>query len=182
MLQAKPITKTSDDFHIVNDLFLSAFPKAEQAPMSFLLQRAKKENIDFTAYYDNDIFAGFSYTVTQKDLTYVLYLAVSANSRSKGYGTQIMSHIKSLNPNNRIILNIEAQDETAENNEQRKRRKIFYERIGYTPAGFSLKMNGILYDVLINGGDCSADEFMALFKKYMGTIVFFLYRPKIIMG
>ena len=180
MLQVQAITKKLKDFRLVLDLYYSAFPSSEQAPIFFLLQRAKKDNIKFSAYYDEDIFVGFSYTITFGDLTYLLYLAVRQDIRSKGYGAQILKHIREFYPENRIILNIEIEDATAENNAERIRRKSFYIRNGYSLAGFSLEMSGNMFEFLISGGVCIADEFRELFKKYMGSLLFAFYKPKII--
>jgi len=68
MLRTEPITKKFKDFQAVKDLYTSAFPKVEQAPLWFVFWRAKNAYIDFTAYYDGDIFAGFTYIITHEDI------------------------------------------------------------------------------------------------------------------
>ena len=140
MLQAQPITKKSKDLSVIKDLYWSAFLESEQAPMWFLLRRAKRNSVDFFTYYDNDDFVGFSHTITHGSLTFILYIAVCEKSRSKEYGTQILRCIQERYPNNRIILNAEAENESAADNEQRKKRKGFYIK------------NDAVNDLVNNGG------------------------------
>ena len=179
MLHTKPITKKLKDFKDFYELYVEAFPKSERAPLAFLFQRARKGIAKFDAYYDDEVFVGFTYTITVDDLTYLLYFAISADIRSKGYGAQILSFLREQYPNNRIILNIEEEDERADNNTDRIRRKNFYLKNDYVLTPIYIKMNSNVFDVLVTGGNCTANEFRNLFKKYMGALPFALYRPNI---
>jgi len=180
MLRTQAITKNSKDFPIVEALYASAFPTAEQAPMPYLLKRAEKDYVEFHAYYDGDVFVGFTYVMTYDDLTFVMYLAIDASHRAKGYGSQILTQIKETYPSNRIILNIEAEDESAENNAERKKRKQFYLRNGYCASGTFMKIMGVTYELLVCNGDCTGKEFLALNKRFMGTLLFLFFKPKLI--
>jgi len=177
MLRIESITKRFEDFKAVEDLYKSAFPKAEQAPMFFLLQRAKKDYIEFNACYDNDMLVGITYLITHEPITYVLYIATAATERSKGYGSQIMEHIKKAHPDNRIILNIETEDENADNNEQRKKRKQFYIKNGFLSSGIFSKFSNVTWELLVYNGTCTANEFLELHKKALGLIIFFFMKP-----
>ena len=180
MLRIQPITKKLNNFHTVEDLYLSAFPKQERVPPKVLLGQTKRDVVKFNAYYDEDEFVGLSYTVTYGDLTYLFFLATRSDVRSKGYGAQILECIKAQHPNSRIVLNLEAQDETADNSEQRKKRKAFYLKNGYTPTGMTLEVRGNVLELLFlaDKGTCTEDEFKALFKKFWGPIVFLIVGPK----
>jgi len=167
------------DFSLIEDLYHTAFPKHEQVPMSFLLSRTKKEDIYFDAYYDGNNFIGFTYIITNKDLTYLFYLATSAEVRGKGYGAQILSHIKVSYPNQRLVLNCLAEDINADDNDLRLRRQKFYLRNGYIRAGFSCEMNGNHVIVFTQNGAVSTEEFLAIFKKFWGAIWFIFFKPKI---
>ena len=179
MLQAQQITRKLKDFGRVKDLYIEAFPKSERAPMAFLFHIARKDTVKFNAYYDKGVFVGFTYTIIVDDMTYLLYFAVESGLRSKGYGAQILSCIQEQYPSNQIILNIEIEDEKADNNADRIRRKNFYLKNGYSLTTIYFEMNGNTYDVLVSNGKCTADEFRYLCKKYMGALPFALYRPKI---
>lgn len=41
----------------------TSFPRDEQYPILLLQLVALKSNVDFLAYYDEDTFCGFSYTI-----------------------------------------------------------------------------------------------------------------------
>ena len=179
MLHAQPVTKKMADFHLIKDLYQTAFPPREREPLSMLLSRAKQGTAQFNAYYDGDTFVGFSSAATQKDLTYVQYLAVAATGRSKGYGGQILQLIKEAHPQNRIFLNLELEDDTAKNAEQRKKRRVFYLRNGYTPADFNIMIGGNALELMTINGTCTADEVQAFFRKYYGFIIFKWLRIKL---
>ena len=179
MLQTKQVTKKMDDFQLVHDLYMTAFPPKEREPLSILLGRAKQGAARFEAYYDDGVFVGLSSVTTQGDLSYVQYLAVVAAGRSKGYGGQILSHIKDTHPHNRIFLNMEVEDETADNAEQRKKRRAFYLKNGYAPTGLNMSIAGNMLEVVILNGTCTGDEVYKFFRKYFGFIITKWLRVKV---
>ena len=69
-------------------------------------------------------------------------------------------------PDNRIILDIEAEDPTAPNCEQRIKRKAFYERNGYTESGIEYDWRGIPYKILIKNGTITEAEFDAFWDQF----------------
>lgn len=180
MLRTKTITKNMKDFNLFKNLFYTAFPKSEQVPVGVLLSNAKSDKVSFDAYYDGNIFVGFTYILTYEDLTYLFYFAIRSDIRSKGYGTQILSHIKKTYPNQRLVLNCDAEDETAADNEVRKKRKDFYFKNGYSNMDFTCKMNGNHLEILTHSCDVTPEEFQMIFKKFWGRILFTFLKPKII--
>ena len=138
--------------------------------MVFLLSRIKKDFIDFLAYYDDDKFVGFTYLITEGDLTFIQYIAVDSTLHSKGYGSAILSQIKALYPNNRIALNLEMLDENAENTEQRIKRRAFYDKNGYEDTGIITDVHGNTLDTLILGGTTTVEELHVLLKKFTGVV------------
>ncbi|MFD2656164.1 GNAT family N-acetyltransferase [Gracilibacillus thailandensis] len=178
-LRVESINKRSKEIDEVKDLLYGSFPKNEQIPLRFLLWRAKRDFVDFLAIYDNDVFVGFTYLITNKDLTFVLYLAINAKIRSKGYGKMVLSQIKEKYPDNRIILNIEAIDENSYNYKQRVKRKKFYLRNGYQSTNLKINDSGNLYEVMINRNVVSKDEYYDLLKKYSGILLFYFVKPEI---
>lgn len=163
----------------VEELYESSFPKNERIPMKLLLWKARKKFVDFLVIYDNDVFVGFTYLITREDLTYVLYIAIDNNIRSKGYGSLALAQIKEKSPNNRIVLNIEVVDETASNYEQRVIRRKFYTRNGYEGSTLLYKDRWGLYEVMVHGGKVNAEEFHALLKRYAGAFLFSVFKPQI---
>ena len=184
MLQTKSITKAIKNdqktFDQVKQLYSTAFPKQEQAPLNFLINETKRETIRFDAYYDGDMFVGLTYTLTYDDMTYLWYLAASAEVRGQGYGSQILQHLRETYPNNRIILNLDVQDESARDSEIRKKRKEFYIKNGYTTADYACIFNKNHLDVMTVGGNVTSSEFLSIFKNNFGPIMRLFIKPKIV--
>ena len=180
MLQIKNITKKMEDFQLINDLYLSAFPRREREPLSLLLYRAKKGSSKFEAYYDDGVFVGFSSVLTRGDLSYIQYLAVVSTERSKGYGGQILLHIKEAHQQKRIFLNMEAEDETAKNAKQRQKRRSFYYKNDYVTTGLNAEIAKTKFELMIINGTCTAEEVRLFFRKYFGPLTStFILRIKV---
>lgn len=181
MLETKRITRGFADIDRIEDLYVTSFPENERTPMRILLWRAKRKHVDFFAFYDEDAFVGMSYMITENGATYVLYLAVNGQMRSKGYGTRILEHISALHPANKIILDTEPLDDSAANSKQRQKRRAFYFRNGFAAAGFTMVEGGEAYEVLVKNGRCTPSECIALFKRFSGMLLAPFVRPKFVM-
>ncbi len=179
MLTIQSVTKHTADIGTIKELFNSAFPEAERIPIWFLLRKARKEGIDFLACCDQGSFVGMMYLITRKDLTFILYLAVGSGMRSKGYGSRMLEQVKAMYPHHRVILNIEAPDDSADNRVQRVKRRDFYFRNGFGPAGFTLTNRDVTYEMLIAGGSCTAEEYLSLTRMFTGAIIFPFVKPRI---
>ena len=179
-LSTKHMTRSSSEIPKIKELLYSLFPENELLPFWFLLCRAKNKDIDFLALYDGDIFVGFTYLVTNDTLTFVLYLAIDGQIQSKGYGSKALDAIKALRPKNRIILNIEAVESAASNYEQRKKRKAFYEKNGFKNASMALLDKKERYEVLINRGDSTVNEYQQVYRKLTGPLLYWLFKPNLV--
>lgn len=184
MLTIKPVTKAikgdKEGFQHIKDLYSSAFPRREQISLSFLINQTKKDTVHFDAFYDGDVFVGLTYTISFEDTTYLWYFATRADLRSKGYGSQIMRYLQEVRPNNRIVLNLDIQDEAAADSEIRKRRKEFYIKNGYSSTGYFCVFGGNKLDIMSTNGNITSDEFLAIFKNYFNPIMYFFAKPKIL--
>ena len=180
MLRTERVSRGFADIDRIKDLYVTAFPANERMPLCFLLSKAKKDFVSFLAFYDEDAFVGFTYLAEHRDMTYVLYLAVNAQTRSKGYGTRILERIGSMYPGNRIILDIEPLDDAADNSEQRIKRRAFYLRNCFASAGFTMIDGSSEYEVLVKGGTCSQAECAAIFKRLSGPVLSPFVKPTFI--
>ena len=178
MLHTKPINHKLSEFNKIKTIYSTLFPAAERVPFWFLMMKSSKKFVDFLAFYDQGNFIGFAYLITQKDLTFILYIAVDSAMQSRGYGRQMLHHIKTLYPNNKFILDIEIAHEKAGNYEQREKRRNFYIKNGYTPAGFIWEEETETYEVLTHGGVSTIEEFQALIKKFTGVLLYHIYKPQ----
>lgn len=178
-LTMEPLTRKQSEFGKAKELYYNSFPKNERIPMSLLIWKAKQDFVDFLAIYDEDTYIGFTYLISHKNLTYVLYIAIDGNARSKGYGGQALAKIKEQYPDNPIVLNIEVVDETASNYEQRATRRKFYTRNGYEGSSYLYQDRWGLYEVMVQGGKVQIDEFYLLLEKFAGALLFSMFKPKI---
>lgn len=159
-------------------MYFSFFSPIERVPFAFLFMKSRKNFVDFLAFYDQDIFVGFAYLITHKDLTFILYIAVQSVLQAKGYGSQILKYIQNLYPGHRFILDIQAIYENAAQLAQRKKRRDFYIKNGFIPAGFIWKEKHEIFEVLTYGGSCSIQEFQALIQKFTGPLLYKLFKPQ----
>ena len=149
-LQYEIITENHQDLSKIRHLYLTAFPEDERAPFDSLIQRAKKPNIDFVAFYDEKQFCGFTYLIKEEHLLYIFYFAVDDHLRNKGYGSMIINYLKEIYKDYSIFLEIEVLNPTEANYAQRKRRKDFYIRNEFRESGYGYTF-GVEYEVMIYG-------------------------------
>ena len=143
-------------------IYEEAFPPVERYPLDMLEKLAQCENVEYLAFYDGEMAdgaavngeatatpCGFAFNVIAGGYLYVVFLAVNAHVRSRGYGTRILAQMRAENPSCMTVLEIEPIDPAAENNDQRLRRLEFYERNGFSSAGCILREEEMDYAVLV---------------------------------
>lgn len=163
MFRTEIITAGHKDYPKVRALYENAFPAEERIPIRYL-ENGHQGNGDFIAFYQGDVFCGFFYLLTFGDLTNILFLAVDRSLRGNGYGTKALQAIRSMKPDNRIILDIEAVEKHADNHSQRLKRRDFYLKNGYTGSGITYRWRGVPYELLITGGTITKKEFKQFWK------------------
>lgn len=159
----------------VKDLYLNEFPDYERLPFWLLRYKSKKKNSDFYAIYDDNEYIGLLYLTYYKDIVYVFYLAIDPSHQSKGYGSKILQHLRKVYKDQRLLLNIEKVDRSADNYAQRFKRKRFYEKNGFKNTNFEIAQKDIVYEILYSGEEVYEHEYHALFKAYLGRILNFIF-------
>lgn len=159
----------------VRRLYLDAFPDFERLPFWLLMYKSKKKDSDLYVIYDDEQFVGLTNLAYYKDIVYLYYLAIDPSHRSKGYGSQILKHLKDKYPEQRILLNIEKVDKTAENYKQRFKRKKFYEKNGFHNTEFEIETEDIVYEILYSGAIVQQHEYDLLFKSYLNRVFRYLF-------
>lgn len=153
-LRTVRITEDFVDLHKVDALAKEAFPPIEYPGTYIVIAMSKKNNSDFLAIYDDNLFVGFISVLTYKNLAYLFFLAVHKELRSKGYGSAILHMLPEIYPDYIQVVDLEKQDFSADNAEQRKSRLSFYMRNGYSRPGFFAKYCGMDLEIL-----CASDTF-----------------------
>lgn len=171
MLVQKNVNRKLKEYREIVDLMKSAFPKEERIPVWWMNLLAKKNNVDFTAFYDEDEFCGITYTIETERMIFLLYFTVSEKFRSSGYGSKILTQLKENAPQKEIILDVEKPDIKADNYNQRIRRIAFYKRNDFYVSDYTLSIAGIDYQLLSTRKSPDIHEFEKIISKYrMGTI------------
>lgn len=179
MLTTELITRDSQLLPEIKHLFKTAFPFYEQIPMPFLMWRLRRPNVELLGFTDDGQLVGASYTISRRQQTYVLYLAVTEKVRSRGYGSQILAAIKDRYVNQQIMLNIEPVTPDAPNLEQRQKRRQFYYKNGFRSTHLMLTEMGDDYELLTNSGSVAEKDYIALMEQFSGLIISGLFRTKI---
>lgn len=147
-LTVKPLKPSLPEYRQVKALYYCAFPEYEQEAWSRLLFKRLFRRADFLVFYDQDQFVGLSYVIHHHGIHYVLYLAVNDQVRSKGYGSQILDHLKDRYAPDTLVLDIEQPDSMANNNHQRLRRLRFYRKNGFSLTDRLTKTPAVTYQLL----------------------------------
>lgn len=176
-LTYKRITKGLKEYKKFIALYEEAFPVSERVWPWYLLLMSKRSSVDHMAYYDGGKFCGFTYSVVSDDLVCVVYIAVKAELRSRGYGSAILSSLKEQYKGKIISLNVEVLDEEADNYEQRKRRIRFYQKNEMIDTGYRIKKESGDFYVFANSDSFKADMYRACMYRYsFGTYMAPIYK------
>lgn len=158
-----------ENFEAINN---EAFPSSEIMSYDEIFDFADRTDTDVLGIYDDDKFVGFIVLLKNAECGYVYYLAIDSRARSKGYGGSAIRKLMEDYSHLQIILDFEIIDESAENLEQRIRRKSFYLRNGFHETGRFTLLNGYRFEVVCNKQELRADAFMELIR------VIHQYRPE----
>lgn len=136
----------------LKSLYQSAFPVAEQIPWKDLMRLVEEMPLDFTSYYDGDIFIGFTIVYPRDTFNWFWYFTVCEELRGKGYGQQILSLLIERYKSGTNIMDMESPDQQpCDNIEQRKRRHAFYLRNGFRDTYICRSFDGVTYTIMMNG-------------------------------
>lgn len=180
MIQMKKWNGDKAERKRLKELYFQSFPKEERVPFWLLSYKAKRDENNWVSLYDGDVFIGLIYTALYRDIVYIWYFAFLPKMQGSGYGSLVLQKLHDHYRDKRIILNIEIDDPTSENNDLRKRRKQFYLRNGYEECGFYTKEAGVVFEMLSYGGVIQYSEFESFMSHYFGRLIcaLFLKRAK----
>lgn len=168
LITLKRINMFSKDYREISRLYRTAFPADERAPMWLLTMKSGKENIDFWGIYADGEWVGLAYVISEGSASYLFYLAMSEDRRGKGLGSRAMQSLLIHYEGQRIFLALEQLDESADNFEERQRRRKFYMRNGLKPLPLTIREATVTYDVM-GTGPVKPEEYESMMKKYLGA-------------
>lgn len=163
MLTIKHITEQSEELIQIESLYERAFPENERRPLAPLFQD-KSGNSEVIAFYDDTLFCGFACLLTYLDISHIIYFSTEDALRGKGYGSAALTLMSEMKGKNRVIVDIEVEKNDVSNNEQRKKRKDFYLKNGYTESKIKYNWRHESYEILVYGGVLSKKDFNNFWK------------------
>ena len=155
MLNIVTINSGNADDEELRRLYETAFPEQEQIPYEELIGLLDKMDIDYTAYYDDDVLVGLTMVLRLPRYNWAWYFAVRDELRGKGYGQGILSMVLEKYRNDHpFIMDIESPYQPdAPNPEQRRRRHAFYVRNGFKDTPTSRTWDGLTFTILTHSDE-----------------------------
>lgn len=162
----KQITPAMADDDRIRGLYQTAFPEEEQIPYEDLKRLMTAMSLDFTAYYEDSEFLGFTIVYPRPSFNWFWYFAVREELRGQGYGQQILSRLMAKYKDSANILDMESPDQECDNREQRRRRHAFYLRNGFRDTGVGKSFDGVDMTILMNGeGIFTSDDYDTILQE-----------------
>ena len=145
------------------DNYLEIFPKDERKPLKLIEHTYKKKITTILEILNNDDIVGFMIFNQIKDKGYIQldYFAIFTEYRNKGIGsTSLKLFLDKYRDNKGIFIEIEkvGLGKTIEENEERQKRKDFYERIGFKKLNFDLELFKVIYMPYVYSNTIENDE------------------------
>lgn len=150
LIKLNPDSKDRKYFEQVNH---EAFPLSERMSFDKIFDFASDTDTDVLGIYDGKTPVGFAVLLKNAECGYVYYLAIDCHARSKGYGSAAIRRLLEVYSGLQLVLDFEEIDETAENNEQRIRRKNFYLKNGFHETGNYTLLRNDRFEVVCSGGE-----------------------------
>ena len=149
-MTVKQITAANADAQI-KQLYETAFPEDEKIPWEDLMRLVMEMPLDFIAYYDGEVFIGFTIVYPRKTFSWFWYFAVCEDLRGKGYGQLILNKIVEQYKGSSLVLDMESPTQACENINQRKRRHNFYIRNSFRDTNLYRNYNDITMTIMMLG-------------------------------
>lgn len=149
-------------------LYEAAFPKEEKKPWSMMERLAEEGKEELLAVAEDGEFIGLGFNMLAGELALLDYFAISKEKRSSGYGGRAVRMLTERVQGKKYIFEIEIQDSSAPNAEDRKRRKAFYLRNGLKETGVFVLAYGVEFELLTPDGSLEYGQYLEILEKIMG--------------
>lgn len=159
------------DWKKIKQLYKTAFPRYERKPLWIVRMKHHKGEADILVMEQDGEFVGFAITVNELDMVLLDYFAIDKEKRSGGLGGQALRLLQKKYSTKRFFLEIECEDDSADNATERVRRKAFYLRNGMSELG--VKANVYTVDMELLGYNCqvSFEDYKKLYYASYGNMI-----------
>lgn len=173
------VTSVLPEYKQVKALYHNAFPPEERPPFFMLTAKTGSDNVDFWAIYADNKWVGLAYVISKDKLSYLFYLAVSETERGKGYGSAIIRTLRRMYDGQQLFLALETLDESADNYDERVKRRNFYMHNGLVPVDCQITEGGVTYDVMGTSEHLVPEDYIKMMNEYAGPLFSRIYPYKI---
>ncbi len=155
--------RTEEEWKLMKKLYKKAFPASERKPFALIREKYRQKVTDVWVIEEEEEFSGFAITMNGSDLVLLDYFAICEEKRGQGLGRKSLRALQEQYRGKRFFLEVESLKVSADNMEERRRRKQFYLNNGMKELGVYAKLFGVEFELL--GYDCEVD-FDAYFSLY----------------
>lgn len=149
-------------------LYEAAFPASEKKPQKMLERLAKEGREELLAVTENGEFIGLAINMLAGETALLDYFAISEEKRSGGFGGRAIRMLTERFAGKKYILEIEMQDDTADNAQDRLRRKKFYLRNGLKETGVFVRAYHVDFELLTPDGELDFGQYLEILTEVMG--------------
>ena len=158
------------DWKKIKQLYKTAFPRYERKPLWIVRMKHRKGEADIWVIDRDGEFAGFAITVNELDMVLLDYFAISGDKRNSGLGGKALQLLQEKYADKRFFLEIECEDDSADNAAERVRRKAFYLRNGMSEIGVKANVYTVDMELLGYNCDISFEDYEALYHASYGNM------------
>lgn len=126
MIQLHPVINPDKLNFDLKQIYETSFPEDERKEWGQITELLNDTQFSLNEIYDQQKFLGFISIWNLNEFIFIEHFAIRASEQGKGYGTQTMEHVLSMN-SKPIVLEVEEPlTETAH------KRIAFYEQLNFT--------------------------------------------------
>lgn len=154
----------------IRKLYKKAFPRAERKPLSIIKSMQKSGKSDVWFFEKNRKFMGFAATINGDEIILLDYLAVNADCRGMGIGSEILKMLHRQYAGKGVFAEIELADDNAAASDCRRKRKQFYISNGMNELNVHAKVFGV--DMELMGWNCRLDfnAYQSFYRDYYSEL------------
>jgi ribosomal protein S18 acetylase RimI-like enzyme len=131
MIQLHPVTNLDKLNFDLKQIYETSFPADERREWTQLLELLNYTQFSLNEIYDQQKFLGFISIWNLTEFSFIEHFAIRVDEQGKGYGTQAIKQVLSMN-SKPVILEVEEPF-----TENARKRIAFYERLNFTVNNFS---------------------------------------------
>lgn len=139
----------------IHKLYKNAFPRAERKPLSIIKFMQKRQKSDVWSFEEDGKLVGFATTINGDNTILLDYLAVDAEHRHRGIGSEILKTLRRQYAGKGVFAEIERVPESADTSDPRRKRKLFYITNGMSELNVYARVFGVEMELM--GWNCHMD-------------------------